>query len=101
MKYLGAISDPKDLVNKAYVDSHDASAITASILTSDWASNSATVTATGVTSSNTVILSPDTSSYTDYVSAGIKCTAQGTNTLTFSCSTTPSSTVTVNVVIIG
>ena len=69
---------------------------TATIAVSDWSSNSCTVTATGVTASNTVIVSPDSASITDYAAAGVQCTAQGANTLTFTCTTTPTSSLTIN-----
>ena len=65
-----------------------------------WSSNTQTVTATGVTSSNTVIISSSPTSMEDYIDAGIVCIAQGTNSLTFKCDTTPSSAINVNVVIL-
>ena len=74
--------------------------ITVTLTVAGWSSDAQTVTATGVTSSNTVIVSPSPSDMEDYTDAGIVCTAQGTNTLTFECDTTPSSAIDVNVVII-
>lgn len=71
-----------------------------SIPVSSWASNSATITVIGVTASNTVIVSPDPSSISDWSESDIKCTAQGSNTLTFSCTTVPTSAISVNVIII-
>lgn len=76
------------------------SAISVTILTSDWSNGTATVTATGVTASNTVIVSPAPSSMDDWGAAGIKCTAQGANTLTFTCAEAPESAITANVVIL-
>lgn len=70
-------------------------------LTTTWTSNQQTVTVSGVTSSNYVIVSPAPASYDDYCEAGIYCSAQGTNSLTFKCDTAPSSSLTVNVMIIG
>lgn len=55
---------------------------------------------TGVTSSNTVIVSPAPSSMAEYVSAGVYCSGQSNGSLTFSASKTPTSSITVNVVII-
>lgn len=60
-----------------------------------------TVTATWVTASNTVIVSPDPSDYSDYTDAEIYCSAQGSGTLTFTCGTTPSNDIDVNVVILN
>lgn len=66
-----------------------------------WSSNTQTVSVQGVSSSNTVLVAPAPSSNADYVSAGILCTAQATNSLTFTCQTVPSNAITVNVVILG
>lgn len=74
--------------------------LTVTLTVLGWSSDAQTVTATGVTSSNTVIVSPSPSDMEDYTDAGIVCTAQGTNSLTFECDTTPSSAIDVNVVII-
>lgn len=76
------------------------SALQVSIPTASWSNLTATVTATGVTSSNTVIVSPDPSSMNSYVGAGVKCTAQGSNSLTFTCAAVPAAALTVNVLII-
>ena len=65
----------------------------------DWSSNTQTVNVTGVTASNVVIVSPAPASAADYAAAGIICTAQGSGTLTFTCTTVPSNAITVNVII--
>ena len=75
------------------------SAASIAIAISDWNNNTCTKTATGVTSSNTVIISPDPSSFSAYASSQIRATAQGTNSLTFTCTSTPSEAVTVNILI--
>lgn len=64
-----------------------------------WSNNTQTVTVTGVTATNTVFVSPAPASASDYASAGIICTAQGTDSLTFTCTTVPTNAITVNVVI--
>ena len=64
----------------------------------DWSNNTQTVNVTGVTATNTVFVSPAPASAADYASAGIVCTAQGAGTLTFTCTTTPTNAITVNVV---
>lgn len=65
-----------------------------------WSSNTQTVNVTGVTASNVVFVSPAPASAADYAAAGILCTAQSTNSLTFSCQTVPTNAITVNVVIL-
>lgn len=74
--------------------------ITVTLTAEGWSNNAQTVTAAGVTASNTVIVSPVPSAMSHYVGGGIVCTAQGANTLTFECDTTPTSATDVNVVII-
>ena len=70
-------------------------------LTTTWTSNQQTVTVSGVTSSNYIVVSPAPASYDAYCEAGIYCSAQGVNSLTFKCDTAPSSSLTVNIMIIG
>ena len=78
----------------------DAETTIVTLTVDGWLNDSQTVIATGVTASNTVIVSPVPSAMSDYVGGGIVCTAQGANTLTFECDTTPTSAIDVNVVII-
>ena len=66
----------------------------------DWSNNAQTVSATGVTASNKVFVSPNATSYLDYANAQIRATAQGAGTLTFVCETVPTNDVDVDVVIL-
>lgn len=66
-----------------------------------WSSNTQTVTVNGVTTTNNVLVAPAPASAADWTSAGVICTAQGTNSLTFTCTQTPSNDITVNVCILG
>lgn len=75
--------------------------ITVTLASANRNNDEITVTATGVTATNSVIVSPVPSDISDYTSAGIYCSAQGTDSLTFSCSTTPSGDIDVNVMIIN
>ena len=75
--------------------------LTVSLVVADWSSSTQTVTATGVTANSSVVVSPDPTSLDDYVAAGIVCTAQAANSLTFTCDTTPTSAITVNVLSIA
>ena len=71
-------------------------------LTANWWSNDEqTVTATGVKATNTVIISPVPTSMSDYTAWWVIYTAQGTDSLTFECTTTPSNDIDVNVVILN
>lgn len=86
-----------DAANKAYVDSGDFKSTTASLTVTGWSSNSQTVTVSGITASNIVIVSPAPMSYSEYSVCGVYCSAQATNSLTFTCSETPSGALTVNI----
>ena len=74
---------------------------TATLTVNDWSSNTQTVNVAGVTANNLVQVAPAPSSNSDYVSGGVLCTAQGSGTLTFTCTATPTNAITVNVVIFG
>lgn len=81
--------------------SKDHRTVTFTIATTDWSSNTCTKTATGVTASNTVVVSPAPASFADYGTAGIYCSAQSANALTFTCTTVPSTAISVNVLILN
>lgn len=92
----------KGVVNKAYVDSKAPIFVTISLTPSSWSSNTQTVTVSGVVASETAQLitpTPAIASQSAYYEAGIMCTNQGTNSLTFTCQTVPTSNLTVYVVI--
>lgn len=77
------------------------SAVTVTIATSDWSSNTCTKSVSGVTASNNIVVSPDPSSFLAYGEAQIRATAQGSGTVTFACETVPSASVSVIVLIVG
>ena len=76
-------------------------ATTATLSSASWTSHTQTVSVTWVTASNTVLVSPEPSSFADYTTAMIYCSAQASGTLTFTCTTDPTSNITVNVVILN
>lgn len=72
------------------------------LLASGWSSNSQTVTVNGVLADETAQLiqpMPAVASQAAYYAAGILCTNQAANSLTFTCQTVPTSNLTVYVVI--
>ena len=77
-----------------------ASGITVTLTVAGWSANSQTVVASGVTASSLLVVSPIPAHQVAYVAAGIICTTQGTDTLTFTCSTTPTAALDVQVVIL-
>jgi hypothetical protein len=77
------------------------SKITVTLSASGWSSLIQTVTASGVTSSNDVIVSPNASSHVAYCENGVYCSAQSSGKLTFTCNEKPSVNLSVNVMILG
>ena len=79
-----------------------AKTLTLTLAAVGWHTSSKTQTraATGVTASNVIIVSPAPASQEAYGKAGVKCTAQGENSLTFSCESIPTEALSVNIVIL-
>ena len=102
----GAVNSVNGKTGHVVLSASDVGATTSvsdsiTLLSTDWSSQTYVATVQGVTSSNTVIVSPAPSSSDDYVAAGIKCTAQAENSLTFTCTTDPTNNISVNVVILN
>jgi hypothetical protein len=105
--------------NKAYVDSKSPTSVTVTLTADGWVDATAvpppgsggttvtqikqqTVTVSGVVASETAQLitpTPAIASQSAYYEAGIMCTGQAANSLTFTCQTVPTSNLTVYVVI--
>ena len=96
------ISDLKS-TNESFVSSKQDKHSTATIVlpVASWNNNSQTVTCTGVTVDNTIIVTPTPDSLEIYSSAQVKCITQASNSLTFTCSEMPESDVQVNIIILG
>lgn len=75
-------------------------ATTATIAATGWSNNKKTITVNGVTSSNHVVVTYAPASKAVWTAADIYCSAQGSNSLTFTCSTVPTASVTANILII-
>ena len=75
--------------------------ISVTIATSAWSSNSATVSCSAVTATNTLIVAPAPNSYGVWGNSKIRASAQGNKTITFICDSTPAETVNVNIVALG
>jgi hypothetical protein len=70
---------------------------TAILAAASWTDQTQTVDVTGVTTDNTVVVSPHPASHTAYGEAGVYCFEQTNGKLTFKCEDVPSSDLTVNV----
>lgn len=103
VSYNGTVYNSVDSSGNLALSSIQAqhSTITITIATSDWSNNTCTKTASGVTASNTVIVSPASASFEAYGEAQVRATAQGTDQITFTCTDVPSSSLTVNVAILN
>ena len=73
---------------------------TGSLTVAGWSSKTQTLSVTGVTSSSCVIVAPAPDSLEAYAAAGVRCTAQASGKLTFTCQSVPTAALTVNVVIL-
>lgn len=73
---------------------------TITLTAAGWSGGSQTVTVTGITATGVVLVSPDPTDQSAYTSAGILCTAQAANSLTFTATTTPSADIDVVVVML-
>ena len=74
---------------------------TASLTVASWSGTTQTVTVSGVTASNLVIVSPAPASVAEWGSCGVDCSAQAANKLTVTCSKKPAAALTANVVIMS
>ena len=72
-----------------------------SLASGSWSSLTQTVSVSGVTSNNIVLVTPAPGSYTAYHGSGVYCSAQGSGTLTFKAVSKPTSTLTVNILLIS
>ena len=87
---------------KQYVDALKPLARTITLTAAGWSSNSQTVAVSGVTADELdqlITPTPAIASQSAYYEAGIMCTGQAANSLTFTCQTVPTSNLTVYVVI--
>lgn len=74
---------------------------TTSLTISGWGTGlTQTVSVSGVTASNAVIAAPNPASHVAYTEANVRCTAQESGKLTFTCDEIPTAALTVNVVIL-
>lgn len=105
---IGTPENDDDAVPKSYVDTavsakaSKPTRVAVTLSTSAWSSNAQTVTVTGILADETAQLIqpvPAIASQSAYYAAGIMCTGQEANSLTFTCQETPTADLTVYVVI--
>ena len=69
--------------------------------TTDSGTYTQTVDVLGMSDTKTVMVQPDSASVTKYSASELRCTAQGTNTLTFTAVSLPTEDINVNVIHMG
>lgn len=92
---------PKGYV-KYYVDMQRPKLVPVTLTAAGWSDNAQTVTVSGVSADETAQLiqpRPSIASQAAYIEAGILCTGQSANSLTFTAETTPTENLTVYVII--
>lgn len=73
---------------------------TGTLTAAGWSNGSQTITVSGVTASGNILVAPSPASQDAYTAAGVKCTAQAANSLTFTCDSTPTADLAVSVVLL-
>ena len=71
---------------------------TATLTASKWSNKKQTVSVSGVTANNLVMVSPAPDSHNAYAEANIRCVAQAAGSLTFECEDIPSVAIVANIV---
>lgn len=93
--------DDFDAANKAYVDSKGPKTATVTLTTDGWRKGEQTVTVTGIladSSAQIVDVCPANKPSADrWAAAGVWCTSQAANSLTFSCDSVPTEDINVNI----
>ena len=91
----------KALSSNITLNSTDVGFVTksATIQAGNWSGTTATISVSGVTASNNVVVSPAPASMDYYGLYGVRCVSQGAGTLTFGADTQPSVAITVNLII--
>lgn len=97
-----ALASKADLVDGKVLSSQlPMTTATSTLTVANWSSNTQTVSVTGVTASNTIIVSAAPTSLEAWGNAGIYCSAQEAGKLTFTCSKTPIVAIVANILIMG
>lgn len=87
-------------LNSAVAGKATASPKQITLAAASWSGKTQNVTLAGVTTTNSIVVSPVPSQQDAYSEAAILCTAQAANRLTFTCEDVPSDNIVVNVLIV-
>ena len=107
---LGTFKAQNDVTYAASSHTHQVSditgaasyaAVSVTIPANGWSNGSQTVNCSAVSSSSDLLVAPAPSSIQVYAASKVCCSAQGSGTLTFICSTAPSVDVTANIIVLN
>lgn len=70
-----------------------------SLLSNGWINKRQTLSVSGVTTTNNLLVTPAPASIQAWQDGGIRCVLQSNNSLTFDCVITPETNITVNILI--
>ena len=71
------------------------------LTTGSWSSNTQSISGlTAVTTTNNIVIAPIFDSATNWILYGIRCTAQANGSLTFTCNTTPTVDITIQILVL-
>lgn len=93
MKYLGNVDNNKDVATKEYVDSKHITKAGGTLSVAGWSDGTQTISVSGVDASKDVLIGVDPDNIPEYRDSGIYCTAIGSGTLTFICSSVPTEAI--------
>lgn len=77
------------------------SSTTATLLASAWSNKSLTVSVTGVTATNNIVVSPNAASWVAWGTALVRAVSQATGSITFACNKVPADDLVANILIVG
>ena len=91
----GAATAEQARANLGAEGKHTSSTVT--LTSSGWSGNSQTVSVSGMAATLDIVVSPAPASQEAWGKAGIYCSAQGAGTLTFTCKSAPTTSLTANI----
>ena len=71
------------------------------LYTGGWSGNKQSVSISGVTENNNLVVAPAAESYIEYAENMVRCISQAFGSLTFQCEDIPNTDLTVNILIVG
>lgn len=104
-EWFSQIQDDIDTNTKTMLVNALPKSLTATLTAAGWTTSGSvftqTVSVTGMNTTKSIIISPNSSTVTAYTNAGIKATAQGTNSITFTATTKPTTAISVDILHMG